>query len=131
GAAAATDVTGFGLIGHLIGMLGPGVGAELDFGSIPVLLEAIELASGGVLPGGSKRNIEALGESVQSDGLDDARRAILFDAQTSGGLLIAVPSEKTQLLLDALLARNVTEASKIGRLVSGDRNITVAASSTN
>lgn len=131
GVAAATDVTGFGLIGHLIGMLGLGVGAELHFGSIPVLLEAVELAASGVLPGGSQRNMEAMGASVRSDGLDDARRAVLFDAQTSGGLLIAVPAERTQILLDALLARNVTEASRIGRLVPGNQTITVDASSTN
>lgn len=131
GVAAATDVTGFGLIGHLIGMLGLGVGAELHFGSIPLLLEAVELAASGVLPGGSQRNMEAMGASVRSDGLDDARRAVLFDAQTSGGLLIAVPAERTQILLDALLARNVTEASRIGRLVPGNQTITVDASSTN
>ncbi|MDQ3964129.1 MAG: selenide, water dikinase SelD [Actinomycetota bacterium] len=130
GVAAATDVTGFGLIGHLIGMLGAGVGAELHFGSIPVLLEAVELAASGVLPGGSQRNMEAMGVSVTSDGLDDARRALLFDAQTSGGLLMAVPHERTQVLLDALLARNVTEASKIGKLVPGNRTITVDSSST-
>ena len=130
GVAAATDVTGFGLIGHLIGMLGPGVAAELHFGAIPVLLEAVELAAAGVLPGGSKRNMDAMGDSVASDGLDDARRAILFDAQTSGGLLMAVPAERTDDLLNALLAHNVTEASRIGRLVPGERTIKVDASST-
>lgn len=123
--AAATDVTGFGLVGHLLEMLDPDVSAELDFDSIPILLEAVELAAAGILPGGSQRNLDAMSDKVFSDGLDDARRAVLFDAQTSGGLLIAVPREKTAQLLEELAERKVTAATTIGRLVPGDETIAV------
>ena len=102
GVEAATDVTGFGLVGHLLEMLEGSLSAELVFDSIPLLLEAIELAGTGVLPGGSKRNLDAMGDRVDTKGLDDARRAVLFDAQTSGGLLIAVDPARTDALHEAL-----------------------------
>ena len=123
GVHAATDVTGFGLAGHLLEMLGPALDAELDFGAIPVLEEAFELARAGILPGGSKRNSEALGGSVDASILDEAQRAVLFDAQTSGGLLIAV--EDSGPLLSALEARGVSEAAVIGRLTDGGSRIRV------
>ena len=125
GVAAATDVTGFGLIGHLLQMLGPGVGASLTFDSIPVLEEAIVLAEKGVFPGGSKRNLEAATNQVDASGLDEARRAVLFDSQTSGGLLIAIESHRTNDLMRALDARGVSAARVIGSLVGGDRRIEV------
>ena len=127
GVQAATDVTGFGLVGHLVEMLGDDLSAELDFDALPVLLEAVELAGENVLPGGSKRNIKALGERVTSPGLDEARRVVLFDAQTSGGLLIAVDHNRAGDLINALQSRRVTSAAIIGRLVSGDGRITVQA----
>jgi selenide, water dikinase len=124
GAGAATDVTGFGLIGHLLGMLGERLGAELDFRAIPVLEEAFDLARAGVLPGGSKRNADAMAGSVDADGLDDAERAVLFDAQTSGGLLIATGDPDG--LLDALGRRGVEGAAVIGRLTEGNPTIRVS-----
>lgn len=125
GVRAATDVTGFGLMGHLLEMLDGVVSAELDFDAIPVLLEAIEMARDGVLPGGSRRNHEAMGARVESLALDDARRLVLFDAQTSGGLLMAVPAEKEETLHAALAQRDVTSAATIGRVVEGDGRVTV------
>jgi selenide, water dikinase len=125
GVAAATDVTGFGLVGHLLEMLGPGVAARLTWDSIPMLDEAVTLAAKGILPGGSKRNLEAATERVDAGGLDDARRALLFDSQTSGGLLMAVEPQRMQALMDALQTRGVVAASVIGSLVEGDRRIEV------
>ena len=125
GVTAATDVTGFGLMGHLIEMLDEGSSAELDFDRIPVLLEAVELARDGVLPGGSRRNHEAMGHRVESPGLDEARRMVLFDSQTSGGLLIAVGPDKEDALHSKLAENGVTGAATIGRIGSGAGQVTV------
>ena len=125
GVASATDVTGFGLIGHLLEMLGEGLDAELDFASIPVLSEAFDLAARGVLPGGSKRNFEAAKERVDAGSLDEAQRLVLFDAQTSGGLLMAVrPSEKEELL--RALERRDVDGHVIGTVLAGTGRIRVA-----
>ena len=125
GVQAATDVTGFGLVGHLLQMLGDGVDAQLDFEAIPILAEAIELARAGVLAGGSKRNLESMGDRVESSALDDARRIALFDAQTSGGLLIAVDPSKTETLVTTLRSSGIENASVIGRLTEGSQTIRV------
>ncbi|MDQ4124741.1 MAG: AIR synthase-related protein, partial [Actinomycetota bacterium] len=101
------------------------VGAELYFDAIPVLPEAFDLAAAGVLPGGSKRNVEAMESRVEAEGLDEPRRAVLFDAQTSGGLLIAAPDPDR--LLAALRSRGVEGAAVIGRLTDGDGRIEVTA----
>ncbi len=127
GVAAATDVTGFGLVGHLFQMLDGGLSAELAFESIPLLAEAIDLVRDDVLPGGSKRNQEAMNHLVRAPGLDDARLTILFDAQTSGGLLLAVDPAKTDTLVAALKKRGVESAAVIGRVIEGDGTIEVAA----
>ncbi|MGH2694731.1 MAG: AIR synthase-related protein, partial [Actinomycetota bacterium] len=126
GVDAATDVTGYGLIGHLLQMLDGEVSAELSFSDIPVLKEAIVLARDGVLSGGSKRNIESMEDLVDVNGLDYAERAVLFDAQTSGGLLLAVDGARVDALMDALARRGVRGA-RIGRLTAGDGRIRVAA----
>ena len=127
GPSSATDVTGFGLVGHLLQMLGEGVAAELRFDAIPLLAEAIGLAAEGVLPGGSKRNLEAMADRVRCDGLDDARTKVLFDAQTSGGLLMAVPPERTDELMARLKTARVEHAAVIGRLIEGSGDIEVLA----
>jgi selenide,water dikinase len=119
GAAAATDVTGFGLVGHLVQMLGDDVGSELDYASIPMVAGAIDLAREGLVPGGSKRNIEAMSGDTDTGGLDAASAAVLYDAQTSGGLLIAITPERADRLRDALEARGVL-AARVGRLVRRD-----------
>ena len=128
GAHAATDVTGFGLVGHLLSMLDEAMDAELRFEAIPVLAEAFDLAADGVLPGGSKRNIESMETKVQSPGLDDAQRAVLFDAQTSGGLLMAIAPERTDETIEALKAAGVRHSSVIGRIVEGSGRISVLSS---
>lgn len=125
GVLAATDVTGYGLIGHLLQMLDIDTSAELQFDSIPVLHEAFELASQGVLAGGSKRNYEAMSPLVDAGPLDYVQRVVLFDAQTSGGLLLAVDAQRTDDLLRALGTRGLEDAAVIGRLVEGDGRIKV------
>jgi selenide,water dikinase len=116
---ACTDVTGFGLLGHLHRMLrASGVGAEVDAAAVPLIPGALDLAERGFVPGGSKRNREAVEDHIDCGDASDLTRSVLCDAQTSGGLLAAVPAPEVDALLDALdgeLARHV-----IGRVTGGD-----------
>lgn len=126
GAEAATDVTGFGLMGHLLQML-DGVSARLEFARLPVLAEAFDLAAQGIVPGGSRRNQQAHAPFVDARRLDEEQRAIIFDAQTSGGLLIAIAQENLEELLDELGQRGVEGAAVIGSLIEGDGRVEVMA----
>ena len=91
GTKACTDVTGFGLVGHLHRLLrASGVSGHLDAGSVPLLPSVRDLAQAGFVPGGTERNLAAVEDDVDWDGLDVVTRTILCDAQTSGGLLAAV-----------------------------------------
>ena len=121
GAHAATDVTGFGLLGHLHNMVAAsGVSAEIDAASVPLLPKAADLAARGAIPGGTKRNREALTETVQFDAaVPETIRVLLFDAQTSGGLLIAVPANRADSLVAALKNEQTPAAARIGRIVGG------------
>ena len=109
GVHAATDVTGFGLIGHLTGMLrGSGAAARVDAGAVPVLPGVRELLAQGVAPGGTRNNLAAAeAHTAWSPRLTEDDRLLLCDAQTSGGLLIAVAEERLPRLLDELSARGV------------------------
>src|SRR6185437_5393843 len=116
----ATDVTGFGLIGHLTGILDASkVGAEIVFDSIPLLAHAKNLASRGVIPGGTQRNLEAAVNVDWSPELSAADRYLCCDAQTSGGLHLAVPTEKESAILTALREERTPSAAVIGRITSG------------
>ncbi|HEX2240281.1 MAG TPA: AIR synthase-related protein [Actinomycetota bacterium] len=125
GVQAATDITGFGLVGHLLEMLGPDLDARLQFASIPVLDEAFDLVADGAWPGGSQRNLISLRDSVDAEGLADTQLKIIFDAQTSGGLLVAVAPEKLDALLEGLRARDVEFAARIGSVSEGAGRISV------
>ena len=127
GPQSATDVTGFGLMGHLLEMLGTDLSARLELDAIPYLEAAVPLAAQDVLPGGSKRNIEATLDRVDAPDVDPALLAVLFDAQTSGGLLIAVDETKSNDLLDGLHGRGVSAAARIGTIVEGEGRIEVGA----
>jgi len=109
GASACTDVTGFGLVGHGRNVaVASRVTLRFDLGSLPVFPGARELAAKGVVSGGMKRGKEALGDVVRVDaGVDAALVDIAFDAETSGGLLIAVDAAKAADLERELAARDV------------------------
>jgi selenide,water dikinase len=118
---ALTDVTGFGLLGHLLEMLeGAGLGAEIQASAVPVLDSARRYAEQGVIPGGSKANLKAVAEQCDFDpDLPPLAAQILADAQTSGGLLAAVPEAHAEALLSELKAAGVPCAVRIGRLTAG------------
>jgi selenide,water dikinase len=120
---AATDVTGFGLLGHLWEMAsGSGVGAFVDVDRVPVLPEAWLFAHDGIVPGGTRRNLAALeGRVVWGPGIDEPERLVLADAQTSGGLLIAVSPREADAFRDALVRIGTPVAAEIGAIVEGDR----------
>ena len=118
GVNACVDVTGFGLIGHLLGMLNASnVSAELSFKSVPLLDGAESLAADGVVPGGTQRNRNAAEESVEwTTEFQEHEKLLLCDAQTSGGLLVAVPEVRKDALLSQLKGRGVENATIIGRI---------------
>jgi selenide,water dikinase len=107
GASACTDVTGFGLFAHLGRMLRPaGLGAEIYAGALPAFDGALEALRRGVIPGAIERNREYAGGALRvAPGVDEAAVNLGFDAQTSGGLLIAVPAERLEKLRQSLARR--------------------------
>lgn len=119
GVSACTDVTGFGLIGHLHQLAGAsGVAVRIAFERVPVLEAAWPLAARGCFPAGTERNRRDLAHSVRwAAPLAPHEELVLCDAQTSGGLLIAVPAERTAALLDALAAERVPVVAEIGEVV--------------
>jgi selenide,water dikinase len=117
GAEAATDVTGFGLLGHLHFMLmASGVAAEVDAGAVPVLEGVAALAEAGMVAGGTRKNHAFVSDHVDWGELPETEQLVLADAQTSGGLLIAATDAHR---LMASLAERGVPAARIGRTVSG------------
>ncbi|HEY1331525.1 MAG TPA: selenide, water dikinase SelD [Actinomycetota bacterium] len=111
GVSAATDVTGFGLIGHLhIALEGAGLAATVDAGAVPFLDGALDLARGGMAPGGTRANLRFVDPTTDWGDLPEPERLALADAQTSGGLLIAVPESALSRLVDALVERGIAPA---------------------
>jgi selenide,water dikinase len=120
GVSAATDVTGFGLLGHLGTMLEASrVAGEISFDALPILPHARNLAGRGVVPGGTERNLAAAERVEWDPDLSAADRYLCVDAQTSGGLLLAVPRENEAALLAALREEQTPAAAVIGRVVAG------------
>jgi len=112
---AATDVTGFGLLGHLREMLvGSGVGAELDASAVPVIDGVRDLLAAGMVAGGTQRNHAFVSEHVDWGGLPLDEQLLLADAQTSGGLLLAVDPSHTDDLVRALEARGSLASAVVG-----------------
>src|SRR5262245_33568155 len=131
GAHALTDVTGFGLLGHLRNVVTASkVGARVFFGRVPVLAAAREYVQAGISPGGTHANHRFLADWVTyADDLTKEEQLLLCDAQTSGGLLATVAANRAPALLSALHARGVQYAATIGKIESSSAGrITVCRS---
>lgn len=124
GAHACTDVTGFGLLGHLSEMVrGSEVGAVINLSSVPVLEEAWALARQGIAPVGSRRNLEFIRDrlDVAADVSEDALLVLAY-AQTSGGLLISLPAADVGRLKEELTRRHVPVIAEIGEITADPEN---------
>ena len=119
GVNACTDITGFGLLGHLREMVeGSGVGGRINLNDVPLIPGARALAEQGIAPGGTRRNLDSLRDSVVWDAeIPDPLKVLLADAQTSGGLLISVSEEKAGRLMAELAEHGVSVARVIGEIV--------------
>ncbi len=128
-ARALTDVTGFGLLGHLLEMCeGASLGASVSFGSIPLLAAARQLAEQGLATGASGRNWRAYGASVRLPAeAPEWWQTMLTDPQTSGGLLAACPAERVSEALQAFADAGFAEAATIGSFAAGEPAIAVQA----
>ena len=119
GAAGATDVTGFGLLGHAVRLAqSSGVDLEIDADAVPIIDGARELAEAGAVPGGTDRNRTWVSQWLAADGVDDTTVTLLADAQTSGGLLFGVREGATQAAVDTLRTSG-HGAAAIGRALPG------------
>jgi len=119
---SGTDVTGFGLLGHLGSLCrSSGVRAHLNAGEVPALhAGVIELIEGGCVPGGTKQNLEHASAFTAFHGVATARQFLLADAQTSGGLLLCVPERHLQEVLDCLGTQQTLCRALIGRILPAD-----------
>ncbi len=118
---AATDVTGFGLLGHLLELLvGSGLAADLDVSAVPVIDGVRALLGAGMVAGGTQRNHAFVDDSVAWNGLAPDEQLLLADAQTSGGLLLAVAPDAVDDLVRELDARGTLAAAVIGHARAGD-----------
>jgi selenide,water dikinase len=122
GATAATDVTGYGLIGHLANIKG---GADIQLSEVPFMAGVRDLAERDLFPSGSRRNHAAYRDQVRWDGISELDQMMLCDAQTSGGLLVAIPHEKAASFEGAMHSSPYRPA-RIGT-ISGGGSIRVRA----
>ncbi len=125
---ALTDVTGFGLLGHLLEIAkGSNAGARLDWKSVPRLPGALEFAREGIATGASGRNWTGYGSRVRlGPGIGDAERAVLTDPQTSGGLLVACSPAACDQVLEIFRADGFERAAVVGEIVAGAPEVSVA-----
>jgi selenide, water dikinase len=120
GASAATDITGFGLLGHLhIALSASGMAATVDAGGPTLLPGTLDLAGRGVVPSGTKSNHEFVVPHVAWGELTEPEQLVLADAQTSGGLLISIPEERASVLRSELRKRGIA-ADEVGVVEVGD-----------
>lgn len=119
---AMTDVTGYGMLGHLRNMTSAsGLSAEVWLDCIPAIPEAVQYIRSGIAPGGTHANWKFLSDWVVYDSqIDKPDQLLLCDAQTSGGLLIATPAQTAEELVEALQRRGVTAAAVVGQIVTPD-----------
>jgi selenide,water dikinase len=125
---AGTDVTGFGLLGHLGNIVrASDVGAEIDADQIPLFSrEILRLIESDCIPGGTRTNLEAANKIVDWTNTSAALRVALADAQTSGGLLLCVPPRKLQAVRSLLIERQTPVCAVIGRITRGRARIRVS-----
>ena len=125
GVHSATDITGYGLVGHTSEMArGSGVGIQLSLDAVPIIPGTLELLERGIVPGGTHRNLAGVSDSVEWDAALTANQKLLMcDAQTSGGLLISVAAEKCNELVAALNAANTPSAVVVGDVTDGPGGI--------
>ena len=128
GVHALTDVTGFGLLGHLLEMCrGSGLAADLQFGQMPVLSEALPLAQQGCGPGAIERNLASYGHEVDfAAHLESWQRRLLADAQTSGGLLVSVAPQAANEALAMFHRDGFGQAAVIGEMRQGAPRVVVS-----
>ncbi|MFN2127734.1 MAG: AIR synthase-related protein, partial [Anaerolineales bacterium] len=117
---ACTDITGFGLIGHLLEMMnGSGTSAIIENAKVPFLPQVDAFAAANIIPGGTRDNDQYTKSSVSyASKISESRQLMLNDAQTSGGLLISVPKNRADKLLKLMQERGIKDAVIIGRVVS-------------
>ena len=122
GVNSCTDITGFGLIGHLKGMVrGSNAGARIRVADVPTLPGVWDLLEQGTVPGGTFRNMSSVEGTVDWDAsLTEQQRLLMCDAQTSGGLLISVPKSKLYQLLSELDASGVRTKAVVGEITAGN-----------
>jgi selenide,water dikinase len=123
GINACTDITGYGLLGHLCELVQASkVGAKIFLSRVPVIDFAWELAKRKIVPGGTLANLKFIEQKVDWEGgITEEAKLILSDAQTSGGLLISVPKEKEKKLLDRLISKGVPNPVVIGEIIEDKR----------
>jgi len=128
GVHALTDVTGFGLLGHLLEICrGSKAGARIDFSSLPILPQVMDLARAGNVTGASGRNWAGYGQDVTLTApLGDLERNLLTDPQTSGGLLVACAPDAVEAVLEVFASEGFALAKVIGEITGGNAAVTVA-----
>ncbi len=120
---SVTDITGFGLLGHALEMAKASeVGIELDINKIPILNGAVDLAQMGIIPAGMYRNKQYISKDVHLENIDEAIEDILYDPQTSGGLLVSVDSDLANDLVKDMKKNGSIEAKIIGTVVEKDKH---------
>ncbi len=128
GVHALTDVTGFGLLGHLLEIAkGSNAGAKLHWNAIPILPQALDFAGEGIATGASARNWTGYGSRVKlGANINDAQKALLTDPQTSGGLLVACAPQACDEVLGIFRSEGFEQAAIVGEIVAGDPEVQVA-----
>jgi selenide,water dikinase len=118
GVNACTDITGYGLLGHILEMCeGSKISATIECNEIPLMQGVFELAQKGFIPGGTKRNLDHVIPNVNfSKNISQEQKYLLADAQTSGGLLISVPKDKAEDLQNLLMENQCLSSSVIGQV---------------
>ncbi|MET0346647.1 MAG: selenide, water dikinase SelD, partial [Casimicrobiaceae bacterium] len=128
GVHALTDVTGFGLLGHLLEVCrGSGVAATIDFARVPLLPATLDLARQGFVTGASGRNFAGYGDAIEfAPHVDRIARDVLTDPQTSGGLLVACARERVDAVLATFRAEGFDDAAVVGEITAGAPRVVVS-----